>query len=268
MKRRLLLLILALFVALAAAPGALADTEHATTYYLSLGDSLAQSFQPPNDFAHGYAEQLHAQLTADEPKLKLVKLGCGGETTVSMIDPYLPFEGRGARFFCNFPHGSQLAEAVDFLQAHKGSVRLVTLDIGANDLQFGDQAPALIGAYLPRILVALRAAAGPGVPIVGMNYYDPFLAPVWFGTQSLAAVAAEAASIVAFNDLLEGIYAAAGAPVADVESAFSVTDLTLVGGTPLNVLRACEWTWICVAEDVHANTAGYGVIARAFLAVI
>jgi hypothetical protein len=101
-----------------------------------------------------------------------------------------------------------------------------------------------------------------------MNYYDPFLAPVWFATHSLAAVAAEAASSVAFNDLLEGIYAAAGVPVADVESAFSVTDLTLVGGTPLNVLRACEWTWICAAGDIHANTAGYGVIARAFADIV
>jgi hypothetical protein len=34
--------------------------------------------------------------------------------------------------------------------------------------------------------------------------------------------------------------AAAGDPVADVESAFSVTDLALVDGTPLSVLRECQ----------------------------
>lgn len=103
-----------------------------------------------------------------------------------------------------------------------------------------------------------------------MNYYDPFVAPVWFQTQSLAALQAEVASTVAFNNLLEGIYGAFGVEVADVESAFSLTDLTLVGGTPVTVLRTCEWTWACagppVGFDIHANTDGYGIIAEAFLA--
>jgi hypothetical protein len=34
------------------------------------------------------------------------------------------------------------------------------------------------------------------------------------------------------------------------------------------VLRICKWTWMCTNFDVHANTAGYGVIAQAFLDVI
>jgi hypothetical protein len=33
---------------------------------------------------------------------------------------------------------------------------------------------------------------------------------------------------------------------------------------PLNVQRACEWTWMCLGGDIHPNNAGYGVIARAF----
>ena len=102
-----------------------------------------------------------------------------------------------------------------------------------------------------------------------MNYTTP-ASPVWFQTQSLAALQAEAASTVAFNDLLEGIYGAFGVEVADVESAFSLTDFTLVDGTPVAVLRTCAWTWACaglpVGFDIHANTAGYGVIAEAFLA--
>ena len=65
-----------------------------------------------------------------------------------------------------------------------------------------------------------------------MNYYDPFVAPVWFQTQSLAALQARVAATVGFNDFLEGIYAAFGLEVADVESAFEVTDLTLVDRRP------------------------------------
>lgn len=124
-----------------------------------------------------------------------------------------------------------------------------------------------IAANLPRILAALREATGPGVPIVGMNFYDPFLADVWF--RNPAGLPAEVASIVALNDFLEGIYAAAGDPVADVESAFSTTNTTLVGGTPFDVLRICAWTWECSpAHDIHANATGYGVIAQAFLKVL
>jgi hypothetical protein len=64
-------------------PAARAD-DSATIYYLSLGDSLAASFQPNGDLTDGYAEQLYASLVADQPKLRLVKLGCGGESTASM----------------------------------------------------------------------------------------------------------------------------------------------------------------------------------------
>jgi hypothetical protein len=105
-----------------------------------------------------------------------------------------------------------------------------------------------------------------------MNYYNPFIAPVWFETQSLAAVQAEVANVVALNDFLEGIYQFAGVPVADVEGAFSLTDLTLVDGIPLNVLRECQWTWACagppVGFDIHANTDGYAVIAQAFANIL
>jgi hypothetical protein len=91
---------------------------------------------------------------------------------------------------------------------------------------------------------------------------------VWEATHDVGAVQAYAAEVGALNDLLEGIYASAGDPVADVEGAFQVTDTTLVGGTPLNVLRECQWTWICAppphGPDIHANSAGYGVIAEAF----
>jgi hypothetical protein len=55
-----------------------------------------------------------------------------------------------------------------------------------------------------------------------------------------------------------------------------VTNTTLVDtdgngtpDTPLDVANACRWTWECVppplGPDIHANTAGYGVIAQAFL---
>jgi lysophospholipase L1-like esterase len=262
MRLRVSLVLAVLAAALLLVQGAPASSK--ATYYVSLGDSLAQGFQPiggppspgsPPGYNQGYADQLFKLTRSRYTQLREVKLGCGGETTTT-----LRFGG-----ICPYDEGSQLAEAVAVLQENAGRIAFVTIDIGANDVlsDTGGGVPAIV-ANLPLILTALQTAA-PGVPIIGMNYYDPFVAPVWFQTQSLVALQAEVAGTVAFNDLLEGIYQAFGLEVADVESAFSVTDLTLVNGTPVNVLRACAWTWMCSVGDIHANTAGYGVIADAFL---
>ena len=61
------------------------------TYYLALGDSLAQGVQPNAAGVSvmtrdGYPDQVFAALHASRPGLKLVKLGCPGETTTSMIN--------------------------------------------------------------------------------------------------------------------------------------------------------------------------------------
>src|SRR5438876_8980579 len=110
-----------------------------TRYYLSLGDSLAQGMQPDTagitrNTNQGYADQLYALEGRRIPRLKLVKLGCGGETTSSFLT------GRGNPdaliLGCNPRGGSQMAAAERFLRAHHRprQVALVTLDIGANDI--------------------------------------------------------------------------------------------------------------------------------------
>jgi lysophospholipase L1-like esterase len=241
------------------------------TYYLSLGDSLAAGIQPVGSANQGYPDQLIRQLRRDQdlPQLRLEKLGCGGETTATMVEGGL----------CAYPSGSQLDEALAFLERHPGQVALITIDLGANDfLQCGGDAGcafAQIEANLPVILAELRQAAGPDVPIVAMNYYQPFVVD-WFDDP--AAGEAAAAGSVVFNDFLEGIYAAAGAPVADVETAFAVTDFTTTrrlpgfGPVPLSVYNACTLTWMCrqppLGPDIHPNTRGYGVIADAFLDIV
>jgi hypothetical protein len=62
----------------------------------------------------------------------------------------------------------------------------------------------------------------------------------------------------ALNTTLAGIYAAAGIPVADVAGVFDNDHL------PKAKEHICAWTWFCTLGDVHANTAGYAVIAQAF----
>jgi hypothetical protein len=88
MRRLAVAFVLVVAVAGAAAHTARADEDSATHYYVSLGDSLAAGTNASGvgvAFTNlGYADQLHAALSADDPKLDLVKLGCPGESTVSM----------------------------------------------------------------------------------------------------------------------------------------------------------------------------------------
>lgn len=272
--------------ALADDPAA-ADTT-AVHYYLSLGDSLAEGSQPNGDVDHGYADQLYALLKEADPTLRLVKLACGGETTTSMLVGSLPPAvgsscGPPSFYQRTYPvGGTQLSQAVSFLHAHRQFVSLVTIDVGGDDLRPCvanlDFSSSCLSTILPTttsnlatILGQLRAAAGPDVPIIGMNYYDPFLA-LWVlfpsPTGQLLAQASES-FVVQFNDGEEAAYQAAGSPVAGVETAFSTTDFTLQpDGLPLNVERVCQWTWMCSIGDIHPNTIGFGVIAQAFEAVL
>ena len=258
------------FAPTAALAPAGANDANGIHYYVSLGDSIAAGSQPAivsdsDQTSEGYADQLYAILHANDPKLRLLKLGCGGESTTSMImglsgswpscDPRV--------YKSRYQNGTQLAEAVAFLHAHRQFVDLVTIDIGANDVIRGGGVP-VIETNLPVILAALRDAVGPSVPIVGMTYYDPFLAQIWFTSFDLVALQTEANSHV-LNGALENIYRSFGDPVAEVDRAFSNQDTTLqADGLPLDVQRICDWTWTCVAGDIHPNAIGYGVIAQTF----
>jgi lysophospholipase L1-like esterase len=281
---RLGALAIALSLAIAqpvAAVGPGSSGDHAPVYYLSLGDSLAAGQQPIGDPAdmyrtnEGYADQLYAIAKSWYPNLQLVKLGCPGETTGTMIDGGI----------CAYDHGSQLDQAVAFLHAHQQFVAFVTIDLGVNDFPCQTGVECLppgvvtIQANLPSILAALREAAGPSTPIVGATIYDPFLGAWLTGPEGQAfAQLSVFQAIVPLNQLLTGIYGAAGMPVADVEGAFSTTDFTTMvpfpplGAVPLNVVRICQWTWICapapLGPDNHATTAGYGAIAQAFALVL
>jgi lysophospholipase L1-like esterase len=254
-----------------------------TSYYLALGDSLSQGVQPDAagasvETGQGYPDLVYATLLASHPALRLVRLGCPGETTKTMMHGGI----------CHYSAGSQLAAATAFLRAHRGHVFLVTIDIGANDLEDCGNQPNLtqlascIGqlpkatANVAAIVASLRAAAGPGVRIVGMNYYLPALAEWRSGLLGRATAELSEKFAVAYDDLLKRAYGQAGITVANVFGAFETTNfgdpVTVpgIGPVPRNVARICQWTWECAppprGPNQHANAAGYRVIAGAILA--
>jgi lysophospholipase L1-like esterase len=185
---------------------------------------------------------------------------------------------------CPYPHGfqgSQLDAAVRYLKAHHGADLLVTLDIGANNVdgcaEGGSLNPgcaadgiASAGKDLGTILNRLEAAAGPHTRIVGMNLYDPFLADWMTGPQGKVLAAASVPLADTLNGVLEFQDRLHGVPTADVAGAFSTDSflpLVDLGGqqVPLNVARIMEWTNMS-RGDIHADDAGYQVMADAFLA--
>ncbi|MGH3234024.1 MAG: SGNH/GDSL hydrolase family protein [Streptosporangiaceae bacterium] len=248
------------------------------TYYLALGDSLSQGVQPDAGGAsvetpYGYPDQVYAALRRSHPTLRLVKLGCPGETTSTMINGGI----------CRYQGGSQLAAAVAFLRAHRGRVLLVTIDIGANDPEDCGGQPGLgqlascavkgipeAVTHLTTIMSSLKAA-GPGVRMVGMTYYLPALAEWRDGLPGHVVAWAAERLAAAFNELLDRVYVQSGARVANVFGAFDSGDFASngAGRVPRNVALLCQWTWECAAPprgpNQHANQVGYQVIARTFL---
>jgi lysophospholipase L1-like esterase len=271
MVRRLvgLAALVASVFALGAPPAA--AYSHPPTFYVALGDSLAAGYQPDPAIGRdqGYVSRIHRALGRG---VQLRNLGCDGANTTTLL------AGSAA---CP----SQVAQAERFLRDHRGRIRLITIDIGGNDVarcvRAGaiDQGCALsalgtVATNLGETARRLRAAA-PRVQIVGMTYYDPYVA-AWLSGPAGQAVARQSVDLtVLLNQILTGVYTAADIRVADVAGAFATTDLTTaaelpgVGTVPLAVARVCTWTWMCVPgrnPDIHATSAGYEVIADAYLA--
>lgn len=275
MQRRppVLVAVLALLAVLApvsAASAAGAPTDRATGWYLALGDSLAAGYQPGqgDDLTGGYVGGVLDAVRETAPKTRLVNVACSGETVVTLVG--------GGR--CDYEEGTQLAQALQFLHAHGRFTRLVTIDIGANDVQrcvsreplaidhaCVQQGMADVQRLLPQVLAQLRQAA-PGAQVVVANYYNPFLA-AWLTGPSGQALAQQSAALQqALNGIIAAAAASTGAEVADVATAFRSTDTTPVtvpglGTVPTNVATICGWTWMCLLTDIHANDTGYAVMA-------
>jgi lysophospholipase L1-like esterase len=260
-----------------------------TSYYLSLGDSLAIGAQPDAQGAtvptnQGYANLLYSIEKGKIKGLKLEQLGCPGESTGSMINGGL----------CTYPAGSQLQAAVQFIAEHK--IAFITLDIGVNDIDTCgsvttgffiftttdidsacvDRGISTIAANAPTIAMDLRQAAGPKIKIAAMTYYDPFIADYLQGTTGQREASQSVPLTQSLNDTLSAAFTAQNFLIADVGTAFGVytpfttTVSTARGTLPVAVAESCELTWMCSAPpigvNIHATVAGYQEIAQVLAA--
>jgi lysophospholipase L1-like esterase len=279
-----LVLGLAVMLPVAMAPAAAAGGQpvHAGVDYLALGDSVAFGYRPPavtstaayldaNNFV-GYPGDLAAATSVD-----LSNASCPGETTASMITMGARSNGcensigspDGYRTF--FPlhvnyTGTQLSYAVDYLRSHPHA-RLVTIDIGANDLFICQQTtsdqctgadfPAVlrqITENLRTILGTLRQAAHYHHDLVLMTYYsldysDP----------------AQVTGTMALNAALTAAGSGRHVLVADGFAAFQQASQN-AGGDPCAAgLLIALPTGGC---NIHPSALGHHVLAAAIAAAI
>jgi lysophospholipase L1-like esterase len=265
--------------ALAIVPAAQAKS---TQYYVSLGDSYASGYQPgKGNTKEGFVYQVPALAKKRGYNLKVVNFGCAGATTKSMMEQIGCTKaalGPGAKPF----NKTQIAAATDFIKANRKKVALITVSISGNDVtkcvSAADpitcvaEAQAAIKANIGTAAKQLRAAAGSKPVMVGTTYPDVVLGawvnPGGAGAQNIANL-----SVVAFKSLinptLKASYAEGKGKFVDVTAKtgaygdMNVTEtLAPYGSIPKPVADVCRITWYCEKRDIHANKAGYAIIAK------
>ena len=233
-------------------------------YYVALGDSIAAGFYASNP-SKSYVGLIYRYESSRFSHLQQVSFACGGATTGSMI----------LGTSCHSAPGSQLQEAESFLSSHRGRVVLVTMDIGMNDIYhcFGTTSIdsgcittglKQVSSQLPGIVRGLTHA-DPGVQIVGMNYYDPFL--VYWLVHEAALAQQSLSTVNTLNGEIQRSYLAVHAPTANVFATYQSNDSKTARYNklklPQSVITICRNTLSCTG-DPHPNDQGHALIAKAF----
>jgi lysophospholipase L1-like esterase len=255
------------------------------TYYVSLGDSYSVGYQPGSGSTPGYTV-----VVAKATHLTLVNFGCGGATTSSLVStvgcPDVLPHTAGAM---TYPTTTQEEAALAFLTAHRGHIGLITVSIGGNDvtscasqanpIPCVSAAVASIKTNVTSLAAALRAAAGPNVPLIGLTYPDVILGSYVYPTHPAKASTLSLAklSVVAFKSLinpaLSTAYGSANGSLVDVTKAtgaYLPLSRTVryrpYGTIPTAVANVCTLTWFCAQGNIHATTKGYTLIGNLVVA--
>ena len=250
--------------------------------YLALGDSVAFGYVPsdavpapdyfdPSSFV-GYPEDVAQAL-----HIPVSNASCPGETTASLYIPGAQSNGcenspgSSAGYRTEFPlhvqyAGTQMLYALGYLATHRNT-RLVTIDIGANDVFLCQEttadaceSPAELQAVLKKIQVNLaiiysliRDVARYHGPLVALTYYSlDYADPVQVaGTEEL-------------NSAIASVTEKFGGKVADGFTAFERPSAAF-GGSPCAAGLLIKLSDGC---NIHPSPEGHRLLAQAIEAVI
>lgn len=265
---------------------------------LAIGDSLCTGHlpEPKNTIFfsdEGYVDTLYEYLQDEYDFDDLLKVCCSDEDSFELIDASYsvpPSDGSNCYDNPETPP-SQLDAAVTALQS--GTVRLMTISIGANDLLpcvFAPGDPQACAATqieallvnLLTILTTLSDAMENMPPIVAMTPYNPILS--FFlsedeNEQALVPISQQA--ILGLQTEVAKVYTQFGVPTVFSHFVFDGLNETLVDGdVPQNVASICRYTGMCdethsgfllkseELRDIHANPEGYEKLGIAHFEVV
>jgi lysophospholipase L1-like esterase len=255
----------------------------ATATYLALGDSVAFGYVPPQavpapDYFDPSSFVGYPEDVAQALHLRVSNASCPGETTASFFVPGAPSNGcenspgSSTGYRTEFPlhvqyPGTQLQYALAYLATHRHT-RLVTIDIGANDVFLCQEttadkcaSTAEVQAVLKKIQVNLsiiyaliRDVARYHGPLVALTYYslsysDPTQVA---GTEEL-------------NSAIASVTEKFGGKIADGFAAFEGPS-EAAGGSPCTaglLIKLPDGT--C---NIHPSPAGHELLAQAIENVV
>ena len=196
---------------------ATATATKAKRYDISLGDSYSVGYQNPNLLhSTGFTGDV-----AKKEKLTLANFGCSGATTTSIFTQdgcptanSAPASSGGVAY----PGTNQVQAALDFIGAHPGTIDLVTVSIGGNDVtacttlstaaailtcvETADTTIATnVGELVGELDTALTAGDDSPAHIVGITYPDVILGD-WVAPAGSTSPGLAELSISAFDDLI------------------------------------------------------------------
>jgi lysophospholipase L1-like esterase len=250
--------------------------------YLALGDSVAFGYVPPDavpapDYLDPSSFVGYPEDVAQALHIPVSNASCPGETTASFFIPGAQSNGcenspgSSVGYRTEFPlhvqyAGTQMRYALRYLATHRDT-RLVTIDIGANDVFLCQEttadacaSPAELQGALKKIQVNLaiiyaliRDVARYHGPLVALTYYslsysDP----------------AQVAGTEALNSAIASVTEKFGGKVADGFAAFQGPSLA-AGGTPCAAGLLIKVPGGC---NIHPSPAGHQLLAKAIEDVI
>src|SRR5215469_486425 len=273
-----------IFVPTLSAAAAPLNGSAGTGTYLALGDSVAFGYVPPQavpapDYFDASSFVGYPEDAAQALHLQVSNASCPGETTASFFVPGAQSNGcenspgSSVGYRTEFPlhvqyKGTQLQYALEYLALHRHTTRLVTIDIGANDVFLCQEttadacaSPAEVQAVLKKIQLNLaiiyaliRDVARYHGPLVALTYYslsysDPTQVA---GTEEL-------------NAAIASVTEKFGGKIANGFAAFEGPSLA-AGGSP------CAAGLLIKLPDgtcnIHPSPAGHQLLAEAIEAVI
>lgn len=252
--------------------------------YLALGDSVAFGYVPPQAVpAPNYSDPRsfvgYPEDVARALHLLVSNASCPGETTASFLVPGAPSNGcenspgSSIGYRTEFPlhvqyRGTQMQYALRYLAVHRHQTRLVTINIGANDVFLCQEttadacaSPAELQAVLTEIQANLTTIY---TEIRDVAHYRGLLVALTYYSISYSDPA-QVAGTEALDSAIASVTEKFGGKVADGFAAFEGPSAAF-GGSP------CAAGLLIKLPDgtcnVHPSPAGHLLLAQAIEHVI